>query len=239
MALRRSWYFSRFLHIVRRLDHSGIFILWILLSLHLLKFLSKTLERPGDRFVYRTGSSVLLNTAFRQCSSEFVIPLDALPSAETENRFRSAMEPLVLTSNVFQHIGDEEFVSAIGFDPMRVHQVLTAGSWPTEALTLIQGGVDIDALPAAWEAAGYSQETAGSGKTIWSLGTGAEVDPENPIQNRMFAALNNVTILDGDILAFGATLSRVSGLSRSNPGGTRLMRNRRGDRRRCPMVYYP
>lgn len=132
-----------------------------------------------------------------------------MPSAERQAAFSGAIEPLSFTSGMFRHINDEELIEAIGFDPTDVNQILSSGSWPPETITLLRGGLNIDSLPQAWEASGYTQETTASGDTVWTIGPKGEIDESNLIQSRVFAEFNNVTILSGDIVAFGPTLEVI------------------------------
>lgn len=113
----------------------------------------------------------------------------------------NAYAPLASTTNLFNLAADEAFVEAIGFNPLTVDQVLVTGRAP-DVLTLLRGEWDEDSLTAAWEDAGYTQQVTVDGVTIWSLDSQGMVDPQHPIQARMFQQLNNVAILDGGILAY-------------------------------------
>jgi hypothetical protein len=113
----------------------------------------------------------------------------------------NAYAPLASTTNLFNLAADEAFVEAIGFNPLTVDQVLVTGRAP-DVLTLLRGEWEEDSLTAEWEAAGYTQQTTVDGVTIWSLDSQGMVDPQHPIQSRMFQQLNNVAILDDGILAY-------------------------------------
>jgi hypothetical protein len=120
----------------------------------------------------------------------------------------NAFGPLAWTTSLFNFAADDEFVAAIGFDPYRTQQVLVGGGVP-DMVTLLRGDWDTASLPAAWEAAGYTEHTPDSGVTVWSLGPDGEVDPDHPIQSRMSRQLNNVAILDGGVLAFTGTMETL------------------------------
>lgn len=116
----------------------------------------------------------------------------------------NAYAPMAHTTFLFDFADDQEFVEAIGFNPLTVQQVLVAGAVP-DTLTLLRGDWDENSLITAWEAAGYTEYVTVEGVTIWTLDANGMIDPEHPIQSRMFQQMNNVAILDGGILAYAGT----------------------------------
>jgi hypothetical protein len=126
---------------------------------------------------------------------------EALADDPTLPLASNAYGPLAHTTPLFDYAADTEFVEAIGFNPLEVDQVLITGRAP-DVLTLLRGDWDEDTLTTAWEASGYTPHTTMDGVTIWSLDPDGWVDPQHPIQRRMFQQLNNVAILDGGILAY-------------------------------------
>jgi hypothetical protein len=115
--------------------------------------------------------------------------------------------PLGTASGVYIFALDQEFIDAIGFQPLAVHQMLDAGTAP-DNLNLFRGGLDIDALPGIWRPNGYGERRGAMGTTIWILGEEGELDFTNPIQRRMIGALNNATIVD-DVVIFGSSFAIV------------------------------
>lgn len=120
----------------------------------------------------------------------------------------NAYAPMAHTTFLFDFADDQEFAEAIGFNPLTVQQVLVAGAVP-DTLTLLRGDWDENSLITAWEAAGYTEYVTVDGVTIWTLDANGMIDPENPIQSRMFQQMNNVAILDGGILAYAGTSHTV------------------------------
>lgn len=113
--------------------------------------------------------------------------------------YLNATHPLAMGSNIFNFALVEEFTSAIGFEPLRVDRVLTAGA-PPGMVSAFQGGIDLDALPETWTASGYAAvDTAGG--TYWSLGD--DLDLQHPIQNKVIGQLNHVTVTGDTVMASG------------------------------------
>jgi len=129
----------------------------------------------------------------------------------------NAYGPLAHTTPLFDYAADEEFVAAIGFNPLEVDQVLVTGRAP-DVLTLLRGNWDEETLTAAWEAAGYTEIVTETGHTIWSLDPDGWVDPQHPIQRRMFQQMNNVAILDGGILAYAGYSTTIEMVIQTQSG---------------------
>lgn len=129
----------------------------------------------------------------------------------------NAYAPLAPTTRLFDFAADEEFVEAIGFSPLTVEQVLIAGVIP-DGVTLLRGDWNEAELVAAWEAWGYAPHTTDSGIAIWSLDPDGLVDPEHPIQARMFQQMNNVAILDDGILVYAGKLETVEKVLQASVG---------------------
>jgi hypothetical protein len=117
--------------------------------------------------------------------------------------FINVTRPMLTDSVAFDYAQITDFTDAIGFQPSAVHQTLAMGD-NDRRFTLFRGGIDLDALPALWETAGYRLANSGSGHEIWTLGGPGDFDFAHPIQGAVFADFNNVAILAGDILAYAA-----------------------------------
>ncbi len=116
--------------------------------------------------------------------------------------------PMLTYSGVFDYAQLTDFTDALGFQPLAVHQSLQCGD-PDHRLTLFRGGIELDALPALWEAAGYTLADSSSGHEIWTLGGPDDFDTTftHPIQQYLFFEFNNVTVLGGDILAYAPDIT--------------------------------
>lgn len=118
-----------------------------------------------------------------------------------------ATMPLALVSQGYQLAMVEEFVAFVGFQPLLVEQALVSGE-PPDQLSLFRGGIDLDALPAAWEDGGYRRTQTDSGTGIWTIGEQAEIDLERyPVRGSSF---NNAAVLDSGVVVFGNRLDTVA-----------------------------
>lgn len=135
--------------------------------------------------------------------------------------FSRAITPLAIVSRAFTSAVDQEYAAFIGFQPWLVERVLTTGLQPDQ-LSLFQGGIDLDALPDAWEASGYERKTADNGADIWTIGEEGEYDVSR--EPFIEPALNNATVLDSGIVVFGhqfETVAEAIGLAMSGSDSLR------------------
>lgn len=122
-------------------------------------------------------------------------------------------------SNAYSYSMVEEFTSAIGFQPLLMGQNLVLGD-PPEQVTMFKGDLEPEALIAAWEASGYEPVTTSSGIEAWSSGPEGEFEIDHPVQQFVFAAMNNVAIHD-DVLIYTNTLALLNAvLDHLAAGGT-------------------
>lgn len=143
----------------------------------------------------------------RQFASLGLHHTSAGPDFENEP-FVHALYSLALTSSVFQAVLKEEFLEAIGFQPLGMNQTLTAGLAPNQ-VTLFRGDFDPDVLIAAWTASGYQQVTSLNGSTVWTIGTEGEFEVTNPVQQSVLSAMNNLAIVD-DVLVCSPQLALMN-----------------------------
>lgn len=139
------------------------------------------------------------------------------PDPDHEN-WLNAQLALMAASNVFQFAMDRELTAAIGFDPLAVDQSLLAGD-PPDQLTLFRGAFDRPGLVAAWEGSGYRLMESRAGTSFHSIGTDGEFELTHPIQSRMFAAFNNMTLI-GDTLVCAPTLELLEAALAARAGDT-------------------
>lgn len=111
---------------------------------------------------------------------------------------------LALGSGAYRYVLVEEFIDAIGFQPLGMNQTLLVGDPPSQ-LTLFRGDLDPDLLSAVWEVSGYSEESTSSGMAYWTIGTDGEFEFDHPIQRVVFAAFNNLAILGDETLVCAPT----------------------------------
>ncbi len=115
-----------------------------------------------------------------------------------------ALMTLATASSAFQYTRLPEFTDAIGFNPLGVDQTLLVGA-PPEQLTLFRANFDGSRLESAWQAAGYVRESAPGGQEFWTIGPDGGFEIEHPIQRVVFAAFNNVVLVDDDLLLCAPT----------------------------------
>ncbi|MDQ3657530.1 MAG: hypothetical protein M3457_20940 [Chloroflexota bacterium] len=106
------------------------------------------------------------------------------------------------------HVLDQDFTAAVGFQPLNVHTSLAVGG-PSGRLTLLRGGMDLATLPTAWEASGYERTTTTGGQDVWTMGGELDFEFDHPIQGRVLASFNNAAILDGEIVAFAPEMTTI------------------------------
>lgn len=116
-------------------------------------------------------------------------PGDAPPDGYLE-----AMYPVATQNAAFDHVLDQNFTAAIWFQPLNVHSSLVVGG-PEGHLTLVRGGMDVAAMPSAWEASGYERTATADGHDVWTMGGELDFDVVHPIQGRVLASFNNAAIL--------------------------------------------
>lgn len=130
-----------------------------------------------------------------------------LEGSEDPAIFQGVLYPLATASDAFTNAMNEDYTGVIGFQPLLVGQVLLVGT-PPDQLSLFQGGIDLEALPEAWEASGYERTSADNGVDIWTIGEEGEIDTSRAIF--VSPAFNNATILDSGIVVFGQFLDTVA-----------------------------
>jgi hypothetical protein len=129
---------------------------------------------------------------------------DSVVGANDDENWVAATYALILASSAFRYVRVEEFTEAIGFQPLGMNQSLLVGDPPTQ-LTLFRGDLNVTTLESAWEASGYERKTNDSDVVYWTLAETAEFEIHHPVQRVVFAAFNNMAILDGEILVCAPT----------------------------------
>ena len=114
---------------------------------------------------------------------------------------------LSAASAVFRFARVEDILEIIGFQPLGVNQTLLVGEPPNQ-LTLFRGDFSRPVLEAAWEANGYEEKTSESGVAVWTIGEEGEFDISHPVQAFVFAAFNNVALVD-DVLVYASTMAML------------------------------
>jgi len=112
----------------------------------------------------------------------------------------------------FLYTADEEFVAAIGFNPLATHQALQVGL-ASGAVMAFRGGFDPVGITAALEASGYAPMTTITGQPAWSNGPDGEFSPMDPIQRRTVGAMNNAFVLDDEWLVFTRTFATLDAIA--------------------------
>ncbi|HWK79651.1 MAG TPA: hypothetical protein VNP95_02740 [Thermomicrobiales bacterium] len=112
----------------------------------------------------------------------------------------------------FLYTADEEFLAAIGFNPLATHQALQVGL-ASGAVMAFRGGFDPEGVTAALEASGYAPMTTITGQPAWSNGPDGEFSPMDPIQRRTVGAMNNAFVLDDEWLIFTRTLATLDAIA--------------------------
>lgn len=174
----------------------------------LLPLLSVVPHRLGDDggipFFYAdlAGQFSSLEIDQRQLYSDAFVDL-----TEPAAIFLGAIQPLAIASDAFTLATNEDFTGFIGFQPFLAGQAVLAGT-PPDQLSLFRGGIDLDALPAAWKASGYQRRTSDNGAEVWTIGEAGEVDiSRDPF---ISPAFNNATVLDSGIVVFGQLFDTVA-----------------------------
>jgi hypothetical protein len=127
---------------------------------------------------------------------------------------------LATASSAYTNAFNEDFIGAIGFQPLGVDQTLLAGAPPTQ-VTLFRGGLDRARLEAAWQQTGYVETAVSDGVTVWSIGEEGEFEIDHPVQRVVFAAFNNLAVLNEGVLACAPTkalLEEVIAVSQTGEG---------------------
>lgn len=131
----------------------------------------------------------------------------------------SITTPLVSNDVLMRYALDPVAKDVFGFSMLEVEQVLVTGTPPDQAL-YYAGGVDVDTLPAAWEASGYEKRGGDSGE-FWTISESGEIDLDSPVGRFGTAAMNNVAIIQDSLVVFTPTaekLQRIQALA--SEGGT-------------------
>lgn len=114
---------------------------------------------------------------------------------------------LAVAADPFRNSLREGFTDLIGFDPWGSNQTLHYNEPPNQ-VDLYRGPFDTERAIAAWQAAGYKEDTAPTGETIFTIGREAEIDLAHPIQSVVIANLNNIAIVD-DVIITSPFMDRV------------------------------
>jgi hypothetical protein len=144
---------------------------------------------------------------------------DADGPAWDEEPWFPAVIPLATFSGAYMWALDQEFVDAIGFQPLGTDQTLLVGE-PLDTLTLIRGTFDERQLAAAWTASGYARTATEAGDPVWSLHEENDFDFEHPIGGRVFSEFNNLALVDGKVLVGAATLTLLEEAIATRQSGT-------------------
>ncbi len=104
--------------------------------------------------------------------------------------------------------GREDFVRAMGFNPLGMHQMLITARSAMERVTLYRGDIDPDALVAAWTGFGYEPRESASGIPLWTINPEGENVLDMSATWLWSGQLYNVAIID-DVVAFTSTLSML------------------------------
>lgn len=177
-----------------------------------------TVEDGGISFFYADLARQFASLGLDQ---EQIFINTFLEGIEEPAIFRGAISPLAIASDAFTNALNEEYTGFIGFQPLLVEHVLLTGT-PPDQLSLFQGGIDLGALPDAWEASGYERKTADNGTEIWTIGEEGEIDTSRDLF--INPAFNNATVLDSGIVMFGQmfdTVVEAAGLETSGGESSR------------------
>lgn len=173
----------------------------------LLSGVPKRLNASGDAGISFFYADLARQFASLGIDQEESFTNTFLEATENPAIFQGAMSPLATASDAFTNAMSDDYTAFIGFQPFMVGQCLLAGP-PPDQLSLFQGGIDLDALPDAWEASGYERKSAENGAEIWSIGEEGQVDTSrDPFVSPAF---NNATVLDSGIVMFGQMFDTVA-----------------------------
>jgi hypothetical protein len=143
---------------------------------------------------------------------------DADASGMDDANWLPAFTPLAVGSSAFQFARVEEFIDAIGFQPLGIDQTLLVGA-PPEQLTLFRATFDASRLESAWEGAGYTRESAADGQSFWTIDTEGEFDIDHPVQRVVFSAFNNLALAGPDLLLCAPTRALLEEALAAADGG--------------------
>lgn len=108
--------------------------------------------------------------------------------------------PLYVADPLSPFATESETKELFGFSPLEVHQTLVMGS-PPDQVTMYAGGMPVDQLPAAWEAAGYVYKHGDEGD-YWTIGEDGKLDLVSPVGRVGAGLLNNIAIVNDDVVVF-------------------------------------
>lgn len=115
--------------------------------------------------------------------------------------FLNALNVVPVESDPYRFALSEEFIDLFGFSAFSAERTMLAGSARQQAIFL-QGGIELDALPRHWEAAGYTRKTTSTGQDAWTNGENGEFSPDDPAQRITIGRLNNALIMEDGTLVF-------------------------------------
>lgn len=113
-----------------------------------------------------------------------------------------ATMPLLVTSP-FRERALQLGRDVLGYDVTDLDQTLEVGDLP-DAITVLRGRFDPNAISAAWLANGYELSSLSSVRAA-SLSKDGEIDLQNPIQQAVIGRMNNVALLDDSTIVYTRT----------------------------------
>ena len=115
--------------------------------------------------------------------------------------FVNALNVVPVETEPYRYALSEEFLDLFGFSAFTAERMMLAGS-ARQQVIFLQGGIDLEALPQHWEAAGYRRKTTATGQDAWTNGENGEFSPDDPAQRITIGRLNNVLIMEDGTLVF-------------------------------------
>jgi hypothetical protein len=99
-------------------------------------------------------------------------------------------------------------VSTLGFDPLKVTLAVSVGTLPQQA-TILYGDFDVASIGTKLAAAGFKQDGAVDGGTVWAFATNGQVNMGNPIGD---PELNVLQVFPNKII-YGLSAALVEALA--------------------------
>lgn len=119
----------------------------------------------------------------------------------------SITTPLISNDILIRYALDPEAKDVFGFSVFEAHQILVTGTPPDQAF-YYAGGVDVDTLPAVWEASGYEKREGDAGE-FWTISETGQLDLDSPVGRFGTTAMNNVAIIQGSLVVFTHTAEKL------------------------------
>ncbi|MGB3305877.1 MAG: hypothetical protein WBA63_06810 [Thermomicrobiales bacterium] len=132
--------------------------------------------------------------------------------------FFNALNVVPVETEPYRFALSEEFIDLFGFSAFSAERTMLVGSARRQAIFL-QGGIDLEALPRHWEAAGYRRNTTATGQEAWTNGENGEFSPDDPAQRITIGRLNNALIMEDGTLVFTPRFDTLDAIATLAAGG--------------------